>query len=116
FRHHAYFNSNVASTGYKITPIADTFVIAMNMYSNEMSDVSELKAGDKVAIPNDASNGGRAIKLLESPRIVTLKDGVSGNPEVSDIDKYNVDIELVEANAADLCTLLPDVTAAVING
>lgn len=116
FQHHAYFDSDVASNGYEITPIADTFVIAMNIYSDKIQDISELKDGDKIAIPNDASNGGRAIKLLESAGIITLKEGASGNPELSDIETYNVKVEIVEANAADLCTLLPDVTAAVING
>lgn len=116
FQHHAYFDSDVASNGYEITPIADTFVIAMNIYSDKIQDISELKDGDKIAIPNDASNGGRAIKLLESAGIITLKEDAGGNPELSDIETYNVKVEIVEANAADLCTLLPDVTAAVING
>ena len=116
FQHHAYFNSDVESNGYDITPIGDTFVIAMNIYSDRISDVSELKDGDKVGIPNDASNGGRAIKLLESAGLITLKESAGSNPEISDIENYNVKIELVEANAADLCTLLPDLSAAVING
>lgn len=116
FQHHAYFDSDVASNGYEITPIADTFVIAMNIYSDKIQDISELKDGDKIAIPNDASNGDRAIKLLESAGIITLKEDAGGNPELSDIETYNVKVEIVEANAADLCTLLPDVTAAVING
>lgn len=116
FQHHAFFESDVKSNKYSITSIGDTFVIAMNIYSHKIDNVSQLKDGDKVAIPNDAANGGRAIKLLESAGIVTLQDGVGSNPEISDIDQYLVDIQLVEANAADLCTLLPDVAAAVING
>lgn len=116
FQHHAYFNSDVESNGYKITPIGDTFVIAMNIYSDKIKDVNDLKAGDKVAIPNDASNGGRALKVLESAGIITLKEDAGSNPEIADIDTYNVKIEIVEVGAADICTLLPDVTAAVING
>lgn len=116
FQHHAYFENDVAANGYNITPIGDTFVIAMNLYSDKIADVSELKAGDKIAIPNDATNGGRAIKLLESAGVLTLKADAGTNPEVTDIEKYNVEIELVEINAADICAALPDVTAAVING
>ncbi len=116
FQHHAYFNNDVDSNGYKITPIGDTFVIAMNLYSNKIEDVSELKDGDKVAVPNDASNGGRALKLLESAGVITIKESAGANPSVTDIEKYNVKIEIVEVNAADICALLPDVTAAVING
>lgn len=116
FQHHAYFENDVAANGYDITPIGDTFVIAMNLYSDKIANVSELKAGDKVAIPNDATNGGRAIKLLESAGVLTLKADAGSNPAVTDIEKYNVEIELVEINAADICAALPDVTAAVING
>lgn len=116
FQHHAYFNSDVKSNGYDITAIGDTFIIAMNIYSNKITDIKDLKDGDKVAVPNDASNEGRALKVLESAGIITLKESAGANPEITDIEKYNVKIELVEANAADLCTLLPDVDAAVING
>lgn len=116
FQHHAYFNSDVKSNGYDITAIGDTFIIAMNIYSNKVKDIKELKDGDKVAVPNDASNEGRALKVLESAGIITIKESAGNNPEITDIEKYNVKIELVEANAADLCTLLPDVAAAVING
>ena len=116
FQHHAYFNSDVESNGYDIVPIGDTFVIAMNIYSNKITDVSELKDGDKVAVPNDASNEGRALKVLESAGIINIKESAGNNPEITDIESYNVQIELVEANAADLCALLPDVEAAVING
>ena len=106
FQHHAYFESDVESNGYKITPIGDTFVIAMNVYSKKITDIDDLKDGDKVAIPNDASNGGRALKVLESAGIITIKESAGSNPEIADIEKYNVEIELVEANAADLCVLL----------
>lgn len=116
FQHHAYFNSDVESNGYDIVPIGDTFVIAMNIYSNKITDVSELKDGDKVAVPNDASNEGRALKVLESAGILNIKESAGNNPEITDIESYNVQIELVEANAADLCALLPDVEVAVING
>ncbi len=116
FQHHAYFNSDVESNGYNITPIGDTIIMAMNLYSDKISDVSELKDGDTIGIPNDASNGGRALKLLESAGILTLNESAGSNPEISDIVSYNVNVELVETNAADLCALLPDVTAAVING
>ena len=116
FQHHAYFNSDVESNGYDITPIGDTFVIAMNLYSDKIKSLAELKDGDTIAIPNDASNGGRAIKLLESAGIVTLKADAGSNPSVTDIESKTPDIEIKEVNAADISALLPDVTAAVING
>lgn len=116
FQHHAYFNNDTETNGYELSAIGDTFVIAMNIYSNKIKDVSELKDGDKVAVPNDASNEGRALKLLDSAGVITLKEDAGANPEVKDIEKYNTKIELVEADASNVFSMLPDVAAAVING
>ena len=116
FQHHAYFNNDVEKNGYDIKAIADTFVIAMNLYSDKISNVSELKKGDVVAIPDDASNGGRALKLLESAGIISIAESAGANPTISDIEKYNVEITIQEIAAANAPSIIPDVTAAVVNG
>ncbi len=116
FQHHAYFNNDVEKNGYDITPIADTFIIAMNLYSDKVKSVDEIKDGDVIAIPDDASNGGRALKVLASAGLITLKAEAGSNPTVADIDTYNVKIEIKEMGAADIPSVLPDVTAAVVNG
>lgn len=116
FQHHAYFNNDVEKNGYDITPIADTFIIAMNLYSDSVKSVDEIKDGDVIAIPDDASNGGRALKVLANAGLITLKAEAGSNPTVADIDTYNVKIEIKEMGAADIPSVLPDVTAAVING
>ena len=102
--------------GYDITPIADTFIIAMNLYSDKVKSVDEIKDGDVIAIPDDASNGGRALKVLANAGLTTLKAEAGSNPTVADIDTYNVQIEIKEMGAADIPSVLPDVTAAVVNG
>lgn len=116
FQHHAYFNNDVGQNGYDLTPIGDTFIIAMNLYSDKISSVDELKDGDVVAIPDDASNGGRALKLLESAGVITINEAAGSNPTVADIENYNVGIEIKEVGAADAPSIIPDVTAAVVNG
>ena len=116
FQHHAYFNNDVEKNGYDITPIADTFIIAMNLYSDKVTSVDEIKDGDVIAIPDDASNGGRALKVLANAGLITLKADAGSNPTVADIDTYNVKIEIKEMGAADIPSVLADVTAAVING
>lgn len=117
-QHHAYMNNQIEQEGWgdAIVPVADTFIIAMNLYSDKIKSVSELKDGDTIALPNDLSNEGRALKLLESAGIIEISDDAGNNPEKKDIEKYNVAVELKEVNASDTVSLLPDVTAAVING
>ena len=117
-QHHAYMENQIKEEGWgdKIVPIADTFIIAMNLYSDKIKSVSELKDGDTIALPNDLSNEGRALKLLQSAGIIELDPNAGKNPEKKDITKYNVKIEFNEVNSSDTVSLLPDVTAAVING
>lgn len=116
-QHHAYMDNQIKENGWdNLVAIADTFIIAMNLYSDKIKDVSEIKDGDKIAVPNDATNEGRALKLLANAGLFTFKEGTGENPEVADIESYNKKIELVEVNASDTYSVLPDVTAAVVNG
>ena len=116
FQHHAYFNNDTEQNGYKLTPIGDTFIIAMNLYSEKIKSVDELKDGDTIAIPDDASNGGRALKVLESAGVIEIDGSAGANPTVSDITKYNVKIEIKELGASTIPSVIPDFTAAVVNG
>ena len=87
----------------------------MNIYSKNISNVSELKKGDKVAIPNDPSNEGRALKVLEAAGLIKLKNNAPDNPEVSDIGQNPLNLEIIEVDAGGIYRLLPDVACAVIN-
>jgi D-methionine transport system substrate-binding protein len=115
FQHHAYLNDEVKNNGYKIEAIGDTFISAMNIYSDKLSNVSEIGQGAKIAIPNDATNGGRALKVLEAAGLIKLDPEAGDSPERSDIRENKLNLELVEVDAANVYSLLPDVAAAVIN-
>ena len=116
FQHHAYFNNDVEKNGYDITPIADTFIIAMNLYSDKVKSVDEIKDGDVIAIPDDASNGGRALKVLESAGIIEIDPDAGANPTVSDITNYKVQVDITELGASTIPSVIPDFTIAVVNG
>lgn len=115
FQHYAYLNSEIENNGYQLTSIGDTFISAMNIYSTKINDVSEITYGAKIAVPNDATNEGRALKILEAAGIIKLDPETGDSPEVADIIENPLNIELVEVDAANVYALLPDVTAAVIN-
>lgn len=115
FQHYAYLNSEIENHGYDITSIGDTFISAMNIYSNKVSDVSEIGEGAKIAIPNDATNGGRALKVLEAAGLIEIDPEAGDSPEISDITSNPLNIELAEVDAGNVYALLPDVTAGVIN-
>ena len=116
FQHHAYFNNDTEKNGYDLTAIGDTFIIAMNIYSDQIQSIDELKDGDTVAIPDDASNGGRALKVLESAGIIEFVPDAGANPTVSDITNYKVQVDITELGASTIPSVIPDFTIAVVNG
>ena len=118
FQHKAYLANDVKRNGYKVTAIGDTVVTPLRIFNNKakISKLEDIKDGDKIAIPADLTNGGRALKLLEAAGLIELDPAKGYVPNKTDITKYNVKIEIVEAESGMLANLLPDVAAAVING
>lgn len=116
FQHQIYLDTEIQNNGYKIEPIGYTFIIPLNLYSDKVKSVEEIKDGDKVAIPNDVTNGGRALKVLEAAGLIKLKADANFSPTVDDIETYNVKIEITQLAANTIPSALPDVTAGIING
>ena len=116
FQHRIYLQSEIESYGYEIQTIGNTFIIPLNLYSQKVSSVEELKDGDVVAIPDDLTNGGRALKVLEAAGLIKISDAAGFNPTLEDIETYNVGITIEELKANVIPSALPDVAAAVVNG
>lgn len=72
FQHRIYLQNEIDNYGYAIQNIGNTFIIPLNLYSQKVSSVDELKDGDVVAIPDDLTNGGRALKVLEAAGLIEL--------------------------------------------
>ena len=115
FQHQIYFKDELESRGYKLTNIANTFVVPLNLYSIKIKTLDEIKDGDIIAIPNDPTNGGRAIKVLATSGLITLREGAGFNPAKEDIATYNKKITIQELAANTIPSALPDIAAGVIN-
>lgn len=116
FQHQIYLDNEVEQQGYKIQSIGYTFIIPLNIYSHKVKAISDIKDGDVVAIPDDVTNGGRAIKVLAAAGLITLKQDAGFNPTLDDIETYNTKITIKELKANTIPSVLDDVTAAVVNG
>ena len=116
FQHQIYLDNEVEQQGYKIQSIGYTFIIPLNIYSHKVKAISDIKDGDVVAIPDDVTNGGRAIKVLAAAGLITLKEDAGFNPTLEDIKTYNTQITIKELKANTIPSVLDDVTAAVVNG
>lgn len=116
FQHYAYLNNEIADKGLELTVIGDTIIAPLGVYSDKITSLNELQDGDSIAIPSDATNGGRALKLLEAAEVIAVDPEAGYMPELSDITSNSLNIKFIEVEAAGTAALLPDVAAAVING
>ena len=115
FQHVAYLNNYNKENKKDLTYIGYTLISPFGLYSETIKDPKDLKDGDTVAIPNDPTNGGRALQALEALNIIKLKKDAPDSPEVKDIESYNTKIEIKPIQADQLVATLSDVTAAFIN-
>lgn len=115
FQHVAYLNNYNKENKKDSTYIGYTLISPFGLYSEKLKDPKDLKDGDTVAIPNDPTNGGRALQALEALDIIKLKKDAPDSPEVKDIESYKTKIEIKPIQADQLVATLPDVTAAFIN-
>ena len=116
FQHRIYLDNDAGSHNYDVKLIGNTFIIPLNLYSNKVKSVSELKNGAVIAIPNDVTNGGRAIKVLQAAGLITLKKDAGFNPTVADIVSNPKNIVIKELAANTIPSALADVDAAIVNG
>ena len=116
FQHKAYLQKEIDDLGYDIAVLGDTIVAPLSLYSDKITDVSELKEGDKIAVPSDPTNEGRCFKILESAGLLEVDPAAGYMPELKDITANPLKLEFVEVEAANTASLLPDVAAAFVNG
>jgi D-methionine transport system substrate-binding protein len=115
FQHLVYLADYNVSSGEDLTPIGATAIYPLGLYSTKVTDVADLKQGDTVAVPNDASNLARALLVLQSADLVTLSDGGSIFSTLDDVDTEESLVTVTALEPSLTATSLPDVDAAIIN-
>jgi D-methionine transport system substrate-binding protein len=115
FQHKPYLDNQNRDRGFKLAAVGTNFIEPMGIYSKKIKSLAELKTGDSVAIPNDPTNGGRALLLLQKQGLIVLAKGAGLTAGVPDIAENPKKLKIVELDAAQLPRSLPDVAAAAIN-
>ena len=115
FQHLPYLQAMIEDRGYRLVPIGNTVLMPMAGYSKRLKTLDELKDGMSVTIPNDPSNGGRALLLLASLGLIELDPGAGILPSVLDITRNDHGLKFTELDAAQLPRALDDTDLAVIN-
>ncbi|MCG7410481.1 MetQ/NlpA family ABC transporter substrate-binding protein [Paenibacillus sp. ACRRX] len=115
FQHKPYMDDQNQKAGLKLVSVGNVHVEPFGGYSKKIKSVDELTDGATVAIPNDATNGGRALLLLEKQGIVKLKEGAGLAATVRDIVENPKNLQVKELEAAMLPRVLEEVDLALIN-
>ena len=113
---HIFYLENWNETHHAdIVPIGDTIISPLTVYSKKIKSVNDLKQGDEVSMPNDATNQARALELLASANLIKLKSGVK-LPTPNDVQENPKKLKLTPLDASQTPRSLDDVEMAVING
>lgn len=117
FQHIPYLETFSEDHDLDLVSIAKVHIEPMAIYSKKFSAVTDFENGSTVAIPNDPSNAGRALSVLQSAGVIKLKDGVGIMGTIQDIVDNPQELEVVMIDAAQLPRVLedPKVSGAVIN-
>ncbi len=115
FQHIPYLEKFCKDRNLKLVSLVKVHIEPMGIYSKTIKNIKDVPDGAKVSIPNDPTNGGRALALLAKAGLLTLKDGVGVSGTVADITANPKHLKIVEVEAALLPRSLGDVNLSVIN-
>lgn len=115
FQHQFFLDNYNKEHGTDLVSIGNTVNAPLGIYSDQLTSVEDLKKGATVAIPNDVTNGGRALLLLQTAGLIEVDPAKGQTPTTSDITANKLDLKIEELDASQTARALADVDAAVIN-
>lgn len=115
FQHKPYLDAQIEQRGYKLSIVGYTVLFPMGVYSHKIKDIKDLRDGGVVGVPNDPSNGGRALRLLNDMGLIKLKDPNNVLASKLDIVENPKKLEIRELDAGMLGRAIDDFDIAVVN-
>jgi D-methionine transport system substrate-binding protein len=115
YQHKPYLDAQVKDRGYKFVSVGNTVNFPIGLYSKKVKKLEDLKDGAKFGIPNDPTNGGRVLLLLQEKGLIKLRDGAGLKATPLDVVTNPKKLKFVELDAAQLPRSLDDLDASAIN-
>lgn len=115
YQHTPYLDAQIKDRGYKIVKLANTVNFPIGLYSKKVKQLSELPQGAKFGVPNDPTNGGRVLLLLQEQGLIKLKPNAGLKATPLDVVENPKKLRFVELDAAQLPRSLDDLDASAIN-
>ncbi len=116
YQHQPYLDAQIKDRGYKFISVGSTITFPMGVYSKKIKSINDLKAGSRIGVPNDPTNGGRALLVLQAKGVIKLRADAGLKATPLDIVENPKKVKIIELDAAQLPRSLDDFDAAVING
>ena len=114
YQHEPFLNNFNKQQNTNLVPIGKAILMRMGIYSNKYKDVKDIPDGATISIPNDSTNEGRGLQLLEKAGLIKLKEGVGMKATPADVTENPKHLKFNELEAAQLPRSLDDVAASVI--
>lgn len=115
YQHQPFLEKAMADRQYKFAAIGKSIILPMGIYSKKVKSLADLQPGATIAIPNDPSNGGRALLLLEKAGIIKLKAGVGVHATAHDVAENPKNFKIVEIEAAQTPRSMEDIDLVAVN-
>ncbi|ESY98446.1 MetQ/NlpA family lipoprotein [Mesorhizobium sp. L48C026A00] len=115
FQHQPYLDNQIKTQGYHIVQVGYTGVWPIGLYSKKYAKVADLPEGAIIGVPNDPSNEGRALRVLQNEGLIKLKDGTGIPATTTDIAENPKTLEIKELDAGIVGRSVDDLDAAVVN-
>lgn len=116
YQHLPYMQQQMKDRGYKFVSIANTMTFPIGIYSQKLKNLKDMPNGGRIGVPNDPTNGGRALLLLQSLGLLKLRVDAGLKATPLDIAENPKKLKIIELDAAQLPRALGDLEAAAING
>ncbi|MEG0314874.1 MAG: MetQ/NlpA family ABC transporter substrate-binding protein [Erysipelotrichaceae bacterium] len=118
FQHKAYLAKEIEEHKYNLSILGDTIASPLGLFSKKYKNINEFKTNDTIVIPNDATNSGRALKVLEAAKLLSVDASKGYLPTIKDITSNPLNLKIIELDASQTALQLddPKVAAAIING
>lgn len=115
FQHRPYLENQIKDRGFDLVEVGTTITTPMGIYSEKLKDLADLPDGANVGIPNDPTNGGRALLILQDLGLIKLAEGTGLVPTPLDVTENPKNLTFLELDAAQLPRSLADTDISIIN-
>lgn len=115
FQHQPFLDSFNKDKGHNLVAVGNTVLAPIGIYSEKLKSIDELKEGATFGIPNDPTNQGRTLDVLEANGLIKIKEEKKGEASIHDLEENKLNLKFVELDAAQIPSQLVEVDVAAIN-